>query len=102
MSWLMRDEYGELTNDKWQGYQKNLLRNNCARRLLNVYFDRYMFRPSLAIIRWNTQYNIKKLLFLQRIRCLLYKLYCARYLANAAVVYLNVIARYLLVNVITN
>jgi hypothetical protein len=61
-----------------------------------------MFRPSLAI-KWNTQYNIyKKLLFLQWIHCLLYKLCCARYLTNAVIVYLNVIARYLLVHAITS
>jgi hypothetical protein len=25
-----------------------------------LYFDRYKFRPSLAIIKWNTQYNIQR------------------------------------------
>jgi hypothetical protein len=37
--------------------RKTVLRNNCSRCLLYLYFDRYMFRPSLAIIRRNTQYK---------------------------------------------
>jgi hypothetical protein len=55
--------------------RRTVLRNNCLRCLLYLYFDRYMFRPLSAILRWNTQY-IKKLLLLQRIRCILYKSYC--------------------------
>jgi hypothetical protein len=45
---------------------RTVLHNNCSRGLFTLYLDSYMFRPSLAIIRWNTQYNIyiKELLFL--------------------------------------
>jgi hypothetical protein len=38
--------------------RKTVPRNSCSRRLLYLYFGHYMFHPSLAIIRWNTQYNI--------------------------------------------
>jgi hypothetical protein len=71
--------------------RRTVFRNNCSRRLLYLYFDRYIFRPLSAIFRRNTQY-IKKLLLLQRIRCIL---------TNIAVVYLTVIARYVILNAIT-
>jgi hypothetical protein len=44
--------------NRYQGYQENRPSQQRSRRLLYLYFDRYMFRLSLAIIRRNTQYNI--------------------------------------------
>jgi hypothetical protein len=54
---LIRLKYSKLY---WiQGIRRNCLSQQLfSRCLLHLYFDRYMFRPLLAIIKWNTQYNI--------------------------------------------
>jgi hypothetical protein len=42
----------------YQGYQKNRPSQQLFKAFIVLILDRHMFRPSLAIIKWNTQYNI--------------------------------------------
>jgi hypothetical protein len=78
--------------------RRTVFLNNCLRCSLYLYFDHYMFRPLLAILRRNTIY--KEVVTPTTDPLYIVQILLNTYLANTAVVYLNVIARYLIVNAI--